>query len=281
MARLSYRLVARSPTLHRLGRRLLALASRWRTGRADCRVAIISIPKAGTHLLTSVLAGTGQVADAHVHLVPGDLADDRSGPDLSALDRALATLRPGQFMTLHHPWSPRLRDTFATHDVHTLFIHRDPRAVAVSHAHYVRRLPRHRLHRRWQAMSLPDAILASMTGVAARDGDRGLEPLADRYDHHEGWLSGADLTLRFEDLVASAERADEALARVATLLGLTPPDDEVFVAEAGTWIGWTGSPTMRRGSAVGWRAEVDDDLARHLAEVFGADRLHRWVGESA
>lgn len=262
--------------MHAIGGRIAAALARWRSGESPQPVAIISIPKAGTHLLTTLLHETGAAVNSWRHFAPSDVAADGDGPDPVRLGSRVAKLRAGQFLTLHHPHDGLLVRVFSDMGIRTIFIHRDPRAVALSHAHYVRGLPPHRLHQRWLAMDLPEAVLTSMNGVEPNRSDGGLAALADRYDAYAGWLHDADLSVRFEDLADDGPQRRACPEQMADLLELTPGDRDVFVVGAERWIGYRNSPTMRSGTADGWRSELPDDLATQLTDAFGAGRLASW-----
>lgn len=280
MADLRYRLLNRSRTLHRGARGVAAALTRWRSGNSRHPIAIISIPKAGTHLLITLLHETGAAKNSWRHVMgigSSSLGDAPVSPDVS---RHIRNLRRGQFMTLHHPHFEALVQAFRDRGIRTLFIHRDPRAVALSFTHYVRGLPRHWLHERWVAMDFDDAMLASMQGVAPDESGRGVPSLADRYDAYAGWLDDADLILRFEDLAEGGACRDARLEQLAELLELEPRHRAALLTGADQWIGHRGSPTMRTGTPGGWRREVSVELADRLTEAFGTARLTTWTGDT-
>ncbi len=155
-------------------------------------------------------------------------------------------------------------------DFRVLHVVRDPRDVAVSHAHYMLARPRHPFHRFYQELGDWESRLAfSITGGWV-PGAGYLVSLAERYRLMEAWRThpGA-LTLRFEDLVGErggGTRAAqlEALGRLVELSGAGDRDPAAIAEEI-----FGGSSTFRKGKIGGWRdsfAELHHDLLARQGE---------------
>lgn len=158
----------------------------------------------------------------------------------------------------HAAWSERLGRIVLEEGVRTLCIVRDPRDVAVSHAHFIMkmgkksatRLPRHKA-----LVALPDhpaRVLAMLRGHP------GTPSVEERFRDFLGWRHHPDVCfLRFEDLVgpAGGGKADVQrgeIERVAAYLGLQP--DAAALDEVQRRL-YGGTPTFRKGVTGQWREE--------------------------
>jgi hypothetical protein len=274
------------------------------------RVLAVSMPKAGTHLVASLLKAFPRMMFSGRHHVLGDFVrpgidahpPGRRGTDWSEreemweseidwdlVERTLRTVNRGQYMTAHFAALPRLVDVLSRLGYKTVVITRDPRDVVVSGAHYIARLRRHRLHDRF-VRELPrpeDRIMASIRGLPAMDGDRGLGPVGRRIERYRGWLRvPSAYVCRFEDLVGphgggSAEaqlREIEGIAR-----HIDRPLDRAGLERVAATVWSPGSSTFRKGAIGDWSNHFTEahksafkEEAGHLLVELGYERDTDW-----
>jgi len=132
--------------------------------RSGPRVFVNSVPKAGTHLFTSILEEMPGMMNSGLHIqtrVINELAakNERIAEyklDTAKFDRYARTIRPGQYFSSHIFWDESAKDYLRGTDLKFFFITRDPRDILVSSYHYIMGLRRHFLHDYVAAM--PDPI---------------------------------------------------------------------------------------------------------------------------
>jgi len=242
------------------------------------RVFLNSIPKAGAHLAVKAMEiaglsrGARSIGSAAIYgrrqliklLMRGPWMTSDTvivGIEVPAPVRAgwvrkrLAQVGPGQFLRGHVQFSEYFAHLLDEQGFSVLHIVRDPRDVAVSHAHYMMNRPRHPLHRHYRALGDWESRLGfSITGGHV-PGVGYLNSLARRYRVMSGWTKQPGvLTLRFEDLVGaggggSEKRQRRAMASLISLVGIDDADiiDRVVESLFG------GTSTFRKGRIGGWR----------------------------
>jgi hypothetical protein len=242
------------------------------------RVLLNSIPKAGAHLAVKALQTVGlsqgarSIGSAAVlgrrqllkQLLRGSWTTGDAvvvGIEVPAPVRAswvrrrLAQVATGQFLRGHVRYSEHFAHLLAELGFRILHVVRDPRDVAVSHAHYMMDRPRHPLHRHYRSLDGWEARLSfSITGGRV-PGVGYLNSLARRYRLMAGWrcVPGV-VTLRFEDLVGVNGGGSEARQRaaVAALTEVGKVRDEGAVDRVVETL-FGGTSTFRRGRIGGWR----------------------------
>lgn len=237
------------------------------------RVLATSVPKAGTHLVASLLKNFPQMMFSGRHssladwALPGtrsDVAGNVPELDWDRLEHALTTVNRGHFMTAHFPAVPELRDLLRRLEYKTVFMIRDPRDVVISNAFYITRLKRHFLNERFNKdmSSLDERIMACITGLPATETSPGLISIGQRVTNYVGWKDDPDTHLcRFEDLVgANGGGSDETQRREIEAIaahinrGLSP--DDVRRIAMKTWS--QESSTFRKGVIGDWRNHFND-----------------------
>lgn len=192
--------------------------------------------------------------------------------------RRLAGVEPGQFSRGHVRFSEYFANLLADGGLRTIHVIRDPRDVAVSHAHYIMARPRHPFHRHYREMGDWSSRLAfSITGGPV-PGVGFLTSLAGRYRLMEGWARDPQvLQFKFEDLVGSAGDGDDESQRetIAQILRFVDrePTEETVGQTVETLFG--GTTTFRKGLIGGWQEAFEPahiELFRSLAD----DLLERW-----
>jgi sulfotransferase 6B1 len=257
----------------------LRMQARVRGNSALPKVFLVSIPKAGTHLLMGDLERLTGVRRSWVHLNDQDVAARSAAAsstvfgvfDPGAFHARAARVNPGQYFTAHMKWSGPLSEALRTAKCRPVFIYRDPRAVAVSQFHYIKGLERHRLHDLFN--ELPNDAARYRLLVLGNEGQPYLEPMRERLTNFIGWLRDPSvLSLRFEDLVGdrgggSDAARSEALARLGAFLGL----DE-SMGQAPSLPHAKPKATFREGKAEAWRKAIPSD-AQGLIEKECGDLL--------
>jgi hypothetical protein len=256
------------------------------------RIFLNSIPKAGAHLAVKAMEivglsqgarsiGSAAVFGRHQLLklmmrspwTTGDAVV--VGIEVPAPVRAnwvrsrLAQVGEGQFLRGHVRYSEYFSHLLGEGGLRVLHIVRDPRDVAVSHAHYMMNRPRHPLHRHYQSLGDWNRRLAFSISGGHVPGVGYLNSLARRFRSMNGWreLPGA-LTLRFEDLVGVGGGGSEEKQRqvVASLIAFAGVDDPAAVERVVESL-FGGTSTFRKGRIGGWR----ESFAREHEELFAAE----------
>ena len=257
------------------------------------RVVANSVPKSGTHLLARllVLLGLEQTRSGggiRSNLVSGPYTPLKRllrarGETVTIgvvypqqvsrrwLARRLERVKEGEFVTAHCVHTPALAALFRAAGMRTVCILRDPRAVAVSQMHYIKRLKTHPVHDAF--VRLPsDADRLMFTIRGGELGGRRMLSIDERYRRFSGWSSEPEAVMvRFEDLVGTPGGGSEAAQRaavglVAAHLGLAA--DEATLSRVGGSIFGAGQ-TSRKGTIGGWREEFAAEHERAAEEVAG------------
>jgi sulfotransferase 6B1 len=239
---------------------------RFRASGRPPRVLINSIPKAGTHLVASVLSRLPDMRYAGRYFTHEQfsLAGD-SGPEcIQSLDRrslseALAKISPGTFANGHFYWDSATQDALQRHAFRLIFMVRDPRDILVSQLRYIEEFkahPRHRsLTREFPTSS--DRLMALIKGYRTGLGDD-LAPANERFGAYMGWRQTTGvLNLRFEDFSRDlTARTPGVIALEGRLMELAEfvgrPLNASALAEVGEGIGDRKSSTFRSGRTGGW-----------------------------
>lgn len=238
-----------------------------------------SVPKAGTHLLSMLLLEFGYRMDANQPFNPNVLLDY----DAEGLRPAMRRLLPGEFVVEHLAWSAGVERVLREEGAKAAFVYRDPRAAAVSFAHYAATMnPAHRLHAFFKSLPDLDArVMAVLDGVpdAASANGVGRPPLGEMYDAFAPWrTSPLACPLAFEDLVGpqgggSEDRRLAAVGRLAAFLGIGLGRDGM--GARADRIFDRASVTFRSGQCEAWRGEVSERTLASLNERLGG-RLADW-----
>lgn len=258
---------------------------RVRPAPAGPRVLANSMPKSGTHLLTSLLDSLpklrfgGQV----VSYLGQDTVNERE--EYKHLIRRLRFLRDSHYIGGHLTYDPAVERAIAEAGVLMVTILRDPRSHILSLAHYLLS-NRHVPGRDWVTDRYPD--MDSLLPVLVRGiGVPGIEPympdVGQRFSRYSAWSeSDAGIVVRFEDLVGARgggddDRQEEVTHEILAYLGYARSD--VATRDVPGRIFSTNSATFRTGQIDTWRHELPGDLAEEtydrcgtLMETWGYER---------
>lgn len=246
---------------------------RLRPGGDGPRVIANSIPKAGTHLLMSLLDAVPGMRFSGIHFGYGELTqpeDISASRRLEDLDRTLRRLGNAQYMMAHIRHRPDVVALLAAAGCNTLVCIRDPRDIALSWAAFLKSNSRHPLHERFMTdyPEHDDRLTAVITGVPSIPGRPALPSLRDHLDRFTGWLGEANgCVVRYEDLVGPRGGGTESaqlatVGRVLDFIGAAQADSDVAAVSGAVYS--TKSATFRRGQIGSWRKEL---APRHQALI--------------
>ena len=247
------------------------------------RIFLNSVPKAGAHLVEKALHLAGCPRGARPlgsetligrrEWVKRLLREEHApgggivlGLEIEArvrrrwVEKRLANMAAGTYLRGHVRHTDAFSDLLETHGFARIQVARDPRDVAVSHAHYVSQRKRHPFHAHY--VGLPDLgsrIRFSISG-GAMPGIGTLESLSSRYRGMQPWIEDpGSLTLRFEDLVGSAgggsdEAQASAIGSLVDFLRIELTDEGLahIVQDL-----FGGTSTFRQGRIGSWRSAFD------------------------
>ncbi len=258
----------------------------WRKGP---RIFLNSLPKAGTHLLMSMLETAPGIMNARLH-IERPASQTGTEIDAAALKRQLASIRGGQVATAHLPYIASIAGLIANEGFRTVNLVRSPRDMLISRYFYIVGLRRHRLHKHL-VETYPDKksrIIALIRGPQpGEDTIQGhFRPYAFPFTAFSGWLTApCVVTLRYEDLVGtrgggSDERQLAALSTLARHLDLSTTGEHLQSRWAA--VQHRGNATFRKGQIGDWVNHFDEDIEavfeQHLGEI---DRLYNQADVAA
>lgn len=268
------RYVRTNPRLRPVGVAGYRLYHRLRPAGDGPRVLANSIPKAGTHVLMSLLDATPGMRFNGNHFA--FTGDDRPGgsaeQSLRSLQSLTGQLRAGQYMTGHIRHRDDIAALLSDAGCRTLLSIRDPRAIALSAANYLHANPRHPLHSRVLAEypELDDRIRAVIDGIPATASSPGIPALSHRLDRYLPWLDEPTAhVVRYEDLVGpqgggSTDTQRATVAGLLTFLGLGTDDATLDTVCSSVYS--TRSATFRSGQVDSWRSELSPEQAATINE---------------
>lgn len=269
-----------SKTLRSIGMGGYRAWARMQVWRSGPRIFINSLPKAGTHLLTSELARIEGLQNSRLHLLNSEILkypEDRSmrtDIDVDLMEKQIARVRDGQYFSAHLPWSPMIESLMIDHAIAPIFVLRDPRDVLASLYHYIMGLKRHRQHR-----FLADPGLTKLDRyrflVEGQSGEPFRRPMAETLELYAPWAeSKRTLTVRFEALVGargggSDEEKSAAFEQIAAHCGIPADRLPKDIAQAPA-----KTATLRKGKTGTWRQELPQEI-QELVELRCGDTLRR------
>lgn len=234
-------------------------------------VFMVAIPKSGTHLLERVLCLHPLIYRPLVRtLNPSNI--ERLGGWLRYVD----PLRPGQLLVTHARYDPTLSSLLQDKEMGVLLQIRDPRAMALSQAHYVRSNRKHWLHDATRHLSLSACIDLCINEPVMAGGITYIEAMKCV----SMWASQPFvLTTRFEQLVGTdLETRAVTISRILQHVGIIA-DAETCLQISRAAISKV-SPTFRSGNIREWdgvlsatqRSKIEDGLRGTIFDAYMAER---------
>ncbi|MCP4362222.1 MAG: sulfotransferase domain-containing protein [Chloroflexi bacterium] len=237
------------------------------------RILIVSLPKAGTHLVSKIMDLTPGIRAAQVHLGHATFAhwaerNPQQPPHIPigldwpvyappvAVRRALQRIRRGSYGTIHAPYSLPLAELCASREIKAIAIIRDPRDVVVSHARYIVQTPPHFLHNFYQTLSTDEQLMTSITGLHNGHGFPQLQSIAERFAGILEWRAQDFVCFcSFEKLVGERGGGSEVEQRVeiTKVLQHLELDSSPQTARAIAQNLFGGTQTFRKGQIGSWK----------------------------
>lgn len=255
------------------------------------RVLVNAIPKAGLHLLETLLDSFPKMMHSGVYLPVASYAsrplselsvEEVTGRengsiswDTAQLRRTLSSVRDGQFVTGHLPAIPSLLEVAETMGFRHLLIVRDPRDIVVSGAFYLADRKRNSHWNRFneEFSSTEARIMALIRGFTSNASGPGNASIGVRVGSFMPLVNAPGIhTSRFESLVGAKGGGDPAAQRrevesIARFLGrdLGRSDADRIIQK--TWS--TNSATFRKGSIGDWRTHFTAEHKEVFKEIAG------------
>ncbi len=231
------------------------------------KVAIISIPKSGTHLLAKMLN-----LFPRLYRCPNFKHVQRE-PTNELLKQELAKMKQGQFVTTHLLPLERINNILVEFDLKKIFIYRDPRDIAVSEMFYItyksanlpQPLPGHEYFKALpdDAERLKQIIIGTKTGRFN---------IAEWLNLYESWFAKKDVyRTTYEKAVGpngggTLELQQQEIKNIAEHLAIKLSSNQFEAIVQGTYSRKAG--TFRKGKIGDWQnhfTKEHKDLFKQVA----------------
>lgn len=187
--------------------------------RIGARVLVNSLPKAGTHLVESLLDVCPWVINNKKRTIREQ--------EFRVVRDKLRRIRPGFFQTAHLGFRRELLEYLESQGIKVIEVVRDPRDVVVSRWKYISGVHvAHKAHRELMRIRDDEARLsACILGIP-----NVIKPIGEVLREHKAWLSDRySLVVRFEDLIGprgggTRELQLKVIKDVLTYLGFDSDD---------------------------------------------------------
>jgi hypothetical protein len=293
-SRISYlksTLLLQARLLRRAARRLVQMARYRKSSLAEAPIFFgNSFPKSGTHLLTQVMLGftrLGPVVDSGLPAIVTFEGDTGRQRDEGEILVDFQRLLPGDVAYGHVHALPSALAFLCREGVVSYFILRDPRDVAVSHAHYVAGMAKNFIHGTYYQevlKSFDERLSASiagfssstfpgspLTGSYSQVSDSSLPDIRQRFEPYMGWLDHPEvLVLHYEEFIAARQPALEKVLHHAVQRGFgfsCAPETAIQILSQS--IDPARSPTFRSGKIGDWRTSFTTEHISIFKEVTG------------
>ena len=191
----------------RYARRLTSGAAAY---AANPPVVVNSLPKSGTHLLMQIAEALPGTRNWGTFIAQTPSRATRPRPQ-AVLDSLIGRLVPGEVVGAHLHRSPGTEAALRRQNALHLFIHRDPRDVLISEAHYLAHMnPWHALHKPFRAAK-DDAARIDMAIEGL--GTAHYPDIATRIAPYLAWIGApGTVALTYEEMTGPGRAA--ALAKI-------------------------------------------------------------------
>lgn len=199
-----------------------------------------SQPKSGTHLLERILC-----------LVPGiyrpimRTINEHNIEKYGGWNKVISRARPGQLIVSHAHYDVGLADILKSFECKSFVMVRDPRAMVVSHVHFVQRRKDHKLHAHLDGLPFSEAINLICSGDTSES-----QAFLLNMKNFIGWANHSEFkVVKFEDLLG--ESKIEELGRIISHIGLDISASKL--EELSLKMFSSASPTFRSGRIDEWK----------------------------
>jgi hypothetical protein len=258
---------------------------RWRLRRARKRAGYHrldapcffanSFPKSGTHLLTQVMEGFGQLGPVVNTGLPAivNFEGETGVPiPVEKLTRKLNRLRPGDIGYGHLHAYPEVQEILCAPGWVTFFIYRDPRDVVISHVHYITDMAPDHVHNAYYKNKLHSFEERLQVSIMGRpELEIPFPGIQERFAPYLPWLSLPEvLPLRFEDFITAPRKTLARVLDFAIERGFAYQGErELAVDVLQAAIDPQRSPTFRSGKVGGWVQRFDSQNKTLFKEQAG------------
>jgi hypothetical protein len=229
------------------------------------KVLINSLPKSGTHLLSSILLQIPGIA------ITGDLTDldkgDHSVNRTQLFKEKTSSFKEGIWVG-HMPYSTEMDNEIKAASLKTIFIYRDPRAVVTSLAHYVESTPHHPYFNILKNYNHDEKLRILIEGFGNGKNhyelnQHSIPSLLNYTKAYIGWLESQHvLAISFESLIGNKQH--ETLTRICEHLNLT--GTTIPILKRG--IGNRDSYTFRKADIDSWKSELNENHQAIIQKQF-------------
>lgn len=235
------------------------------TGRFVGPLVILnSIPKAGTHMLESMLEEIPHLRNAGMQTLScWDEIDNR-------LLRKVSRIGHGEFATAHLTALPAVVDIVQERKIKVIYLIRDPRDVIISFAKYVTEIDKTHIAHRYLTSLADEASVINACIIGGHPGIPRIDELLERFSSWERLDN--TLSCRFESLVGqagggSSERQRETIIDILEHLDVKPDDKVVKSMENAL----TTKPTstFRKGKIGNWQQHFNEGHKAIFKEYAG------------
>ncbi len=220
---------------------------------APKKILINSIPKAGTHLMSSML---GQIPDLSIALDLTGLDKLLDDEERLRFFKAKTSPQPNGLWLGHIPFTETIDTILESSNVPTIFIYRDPRDIVVSLLHYIRKSKNH-IYRNILLECDPLSAMKILIEGYGNGKERydlsstSIPSLSNYINAYSPWLSSKHcLSVSYEGFIGQDQ--EENLTRICDYLDL----DHSIKAILQKGIGHKNSSTLRQGKIKSWQTEI-------------------------
>lgn len=257
--------------LQRFGLSPQKILNRTRSQLIPHPVLVVSIPKAGTHLVERAICLWPQCYRA-----PKPTLRRGNNWGGEGLAKTISKAKPGQVFFVHGPWDPEVQRSIEETNTKVVFVVRHPLDILLSFSHHVMTLKTHWLHEKFKDIEkVEDRIALALKGDEARK----IPAYSEKLEKNLPWIAHSSQIVKFEDLVGEKGGGSRDIQK-KTLYTLWDKlelgvGDEVERERILELTFSSASPTFRKGK-IGRGMELSEPLKqeffqrnRELLEKFG------------
>lgn len=218
-------------------------------------VIVNSIPKSGTHLLSSVVGSISEYKFFGDFIASTPSRSLREVPE-EKIKTKLANLLPNEIVHSHLFHRPVLASTLSDLNIKHLLIIRDPRDILCSEVEYLTHMaPWHAMHKHFIRLdNLDDRIALGIQGIQKENTDITYDRIEFRIGNYLGWLDDPHcFVVRYEDL-----NGENKSSKVREIIDHLIPD------------------TISTDSRQLIEAQVAENTSPHRSHTFNKGAVGRW-----